>query len=182
MAWLLGGTPAVVVLLLGTALVAGAGGLLALRVHLDRLPLALGPVAAEGRIDGHRALRFRVRLGRGRRMARVKGSVRYLPTRGEPIELPLLVEQERDVIGPWTLVVVDRADQISGAPGRFEVEVEASEGDRTWTARRAYGDELVVSGRFLPALSRKAGRIVLEHGTWAKVEPSGGETRGGSRG
>lgn len=170
LAWLTGGTAGVVILLIGVAVVGVAGGLLALRVHLDRLPLVLAPVAAEGRIDGHRSLRFRVRLGRGRHMSSVRGLVRFVPTQGEPVQLPLLVEQESEVIGPWTLVVVDRASQIADRSGRFEVEILATEGSREWSARRSYGEDLVVVGRFLPAIFLSKGRIKLDHDRWGKVE------------
>jgi len=173
LAAILGGNGAVIVLLLGACAVLGAGGLLALRVHLGRLPLALAHQAVEGRVDGHRAIRFRVRLGRGRRMDRVEGMVRFVPSQGSPVELPLLLPCAEQVVGPFTLVAVDRTDALPGGPGSFHVRVTAREGEREHSAEREYAADLVVAGRFRPALALRRGRVVVDHEAWSRVDREG---------
>jgi len=170
LAWMIGGAAGIWAALGAVALVVLAGAALAARVHVERLPLELSAVAVEGRLDGHRAIRVRVRLGRGRRMDRVRGRVRFLPPDGPPIDLAPLAPDARGVVGPWTLVAVDRADALPGGAGIFEVEVAATEGGRTLTARRTYGGELVVAGRFRAGFARRGGRLVLDRAGWSGVE------------
>jgi hypothetical protein len=155
---------------IGALVVASAGALLALRVHVDRMPLTIAPICVEGRIDGHRALSFRARLGRGRRVDRASARVVYVPPAGAPIELPLLAPRAGPVLGPWTIVAVDRSDLLPASGGRFEVEVDATEGPRAWSARRALGADIVVAGRFVPAVARRAGRLVPDARAWDAIE------------
>lgn len=173
---ILGGTGAIIALLIGVVVVAGAGGLLALRVHLDRMPLVLAPTAVEGRLDGHRALHFRARLGRGRPMDRVSATVQFVPAQGDPIALDLLVDEQRQVLGPWTIVAVDRADALPDVPGHYHVALQATEAERSWSVARSYNTQAVVAGRFRSGIVRQAGKLAFDRAAWGSVEvaePSG---------
>lgn len=149
---LVGGTPAVVTLLVSLLVLVGSGGLLALKAHINRLPLRLGARGVRARLDGHPSFHFRVQLGLGRRMDHARATVRFLPTTGDPIHLSPLLAEGRSLYGPWTLVVVDRAEQIRG-PGRFEVRVVVAERGRAWELEASYPLDDLVEGRFAPALS-----------------------------
>lgn len=154
---LIGGSIAVGALLVGAILAIGSGLSLAARVHLDRLPLTLSARGLTTRLDGHPAFQFRAQLGRGRRMDRARATVRFLPDGGgEPVVLEPLMDHGEGLFGPWTLVVVDRHERISG-PGTFEVRVTAREGDRAWEAESAYRTDELQPGRFVPALRESRG-------------------------
>lgn len=170
LAALVGGTVAVALLVVGVVIVAVAGGLAALKVHLARLPLEVAPVAVEGRIDGHRAFAFRVRLGRGRGIDRGLARVRYLPDHGEPVDLHVLLADARGVVGPWAVVAVDRAEAVRGA-GRLEVAVEAEEDGHPWVVEASWGLEDVVPGRFEPVVQVRRGRLAWARDRWTAVQP-----------
>ena len=106
-------------------------------------------------------------------MDRVEGVVRFVPPQGEPVELPLLLASAEGVVGPFTLVAVDRADALPDDGGRFVVRVTAREGEREHRAERAYGEELVVAGRFRPAVAVRRGRVVVDNEAWSRVEREG---------
>ena len=150
-----GGSIAVWALALGALTVAVCGGLLAVKVHLRRMPLELGDVGVRDRLDGHVAVRFRSRLGRGRRMDRARATVRFVPEQGEPIELQPLMAEAAGLVGPWTVVVVDRHDQCD-QPGAFEVRVQAREGSKTWAVEARYSPEQIHEGRFVSSIRPKA--------------------------
>lgn len=167
---LLGGSTAVAILALGAFVVASAGGAAALKVHLMRLPLEVAPTAVEARLDGHRAFGFRVRLGRGRAIRRGTAEVRYHPVQGEPIELDVVLAEPEAIIGPWSVVAVDRYEQV-GPAGRIELAVRVIEGERDWETTRRWPLEDVVVGRFAPPLENRRGRLSWARARWSEVTP-----------
>lgn len=150
-ALLVGGQVAVWILLLGVGVLLLAGVALALKVHVLRLPLRLSGSGVRLRLDGHPAWQFRAQLGRGRRMDVARATVRFVPDHGEPVALQPLMDHGERLVGPWTVVVVDREERVQG-PGRFEVRVTATERGRAWEAETAYSDDRMADGRFVPAL------------------------------
>lgn len=170
LAALLGGTVAVALLVAGALVVALAGGLLAVRVHLARMPLELAPVAVRMRIDGHPAFGFRARLGRGRSLEHARAVVRFVPESGEPVALSPLLPDGTSLVGPWSLVVVDRHERCTGS-GRFEVQVKASERGRHWAASRAYASNDLHDGRFEPAQIVDGGGLRWRRDAWDQVSP-----------
>lgn len=150
-----GGTIAVGALVLGALTVAACGGFLAFKVHLRRLPLELGDVGVRDRLDGHVAVRFRARLGRGRQMDRARATVRFVPDQGEPVALQPLMAEAAGLVGPWTVVVVDRQDQCH-RPGAYEVRIQAREGAKTWAVEARYAPEQILAGRFVSSIRPKA--------------------------
>lgn len=160
-----GGGVAVALLAVGALAVVIAGGLLALRVHVSRLPLTLSEEGVLGRLDGHASFHFRVQLGRGRRMDRARATVRFLPDAGgPPVTLAPLMDRGEGLVGPWTLVVIDRSEHVRG-PGAFEVRVQVRERDREWSADKVYAREGLVAGRFVPA-------VRTELALWGSAAPS----------
>lgn len=173
-----GGTVAVSALVLGVIVVLVSGGLLALRVHLARLPLELADLALTTRIDGHHAYGFRARLGRGRLMRNATAQVRFLPDHGDPIPLEPLMGTGERLLGPWTVVIIDR-DGRCGGEGRFEVSIDATEGQKTWTAAHTYGADDIQAGRFRAPVGMRNGRLALTHDAWDQVRPPTLEDRDG---
>jgi hypothetical protein len=167
-AFVFGGSVAVWVLVVGTVAVLASGGLLALRVHLARLPLELSDVALSNRIDGHRAFGFRTRLGRGRLMREATARVRFLPDGGDPVDLEPILGAGDALVGSWTVVVIDREGQC-GDPGRFEVTIEAGEGSKRWSASHTYDAADIQTGRFSAPADVRNGRLALAHDAWDKV-------------
>jgi len=170
LAALVGGPVSVWILLVGVAILLLSGGALALKVHVNRLPLRLSGAGVRTRLDGHVAYQFRAQLGRGRRMDRARATVRFLPDHGEPISLEPLMDRGERLVGPWTLVVVDRQERIRG-PGSFEVRVQVKEGERDWEAETAYRDDALVEGRFVSALSRRSADWLSKSPPFDAVEP-----------
>lgn len=152
---LVGGWLGLAVVLLGVLGLLSAGSLIALKVHISRLPLQLSVEGARARLDGHPSFHFRAQLGLGRRMESASASVHFLPDDGDAIELePLLARGER-LHGPWTLVVVDRDERIQGE-GRFHVRVEVEERGKRWEVERDYPVFDLVEGRFIPPVGTTA--------------------------
>ncbi|MFK7928418.1 MAG: hypothetical protein AB8H79_09515 [Myxococcota bacterium] len=169
-----GGSVAIVALLLGAAVVLGSGAVLATKVHLGRLPLEVAPVALQDRLDGHPAYRFRARLGRGRRMDRAAATVRFFPDAGDPVDLEPLLGRAQGLVGPWTVVVVDRAEVCTG-PGRFEVRIRAAERSREWSAEASFSRSELKSGRFVPALAPRPLRLLAGE-RWDQLRDAEDET------
>jgi hypothetical protein len=167
---LAGGSIAIGALVAGTVVVAVSGAMLATRVHLDRLPLEVAPIALSSRIDGHPAYQFRVRLGRGRLMRDARATVRFVPDEGEPIALEPLEPDASERVGPWTLVVLDRDLQCT-RPGHFAVGVEVEDRGKRLVASRQFPSEDIRPGRFAPPLIVRKGKVLLVTDRWAEPEP-----------
>ena len=153
-ALLVGGQVAVAAILVGVGILLLAGAALALKVHVLRMPLRLSEGGVRLRIDGHPAWQFRAQLGLGRRMDVARATVRFVPEHGEPVALQPLMDHGERLVGPWTVVVVDREERVKG-PGRFEVRVTATERGKAWEAETAYSDERMAEGRFVPTLRKR---------------------------
>lgn len=113
---------------------------------LGQLPLELSHKACTYELDGRPTFAFRVRLGRGRLMRRARARITW-ELDGHALELEPLFGQGERLIGPWTLVVVDRRAQVVG-DGSFRVEVEAIEGDLRWSASGTWRRSQLAVGRF----------------------------------
>lgn len=166
----LGGSTAVAILAVGAFAVATAGGAAALKVHLMRLPLEVAETAVEARLDGHRAFAFRVRLGRGRAIRRGTARVTYHPEQGDPIDLDVVLAEPEAIIGPWSVVAVDRDEQV-GDTGQVELTVRVVEGERDWETTRRWPLDQVVAGRFAPPIETRRGRLLWARDRWSEVTP-----------
>lgn len=142
-----------------------SGGALWVRARVDRLPLQLAGRALSGRVNGHRVLRFRVRLGHGRAMREAVAVVRFLPQDGAPVELGTAHAPGEVIVGPWTICLPD-PEGLSEQPGHFEVEVRALERDHSWEARSHIASEQVQEGRFGAGMRRRGGRLRWDDASW----------------
>lgn len=165
----IGGTEGAVAVAVGVVVLVASAALLAWRVHIERLPLVLGPVAASAKLDGHTAFRFRALLGRGRAMLDARARVRFVSAQGDSIELEPIMARADQLLGPWTVVVIDR-EQVWDKDGRFEVEVAAVDPKgREWSVTQRYGATEVIDGRFSPGLVLRKGRMQWDLDAWSNV-------------
>ena len=136
------------------------------RVAVASLPLELAPSAARGSVRGTAVFRFRVWLGRGRQMTVERAVVRYVS--GErSVDLAPAVGGGQSVVGPLTLLISD-ADGVCQGGGRFEVDVQAREGDKLWAASATYAEDDVVVGRFREGLVLSGG-LCLEPSSYGLI-------------
>lgn len=156
--------------LLGAALscAVAAGVFAAWRHRVDRLPLALSERALRGSFGARPAYRFRARLGHGRTLHDARARVVFHPDGEPPREVPPTLAALPLATGPWTLVVVDDG-AIADRPGRFEVEVTATEGPRRWRAARSWRTEELRPGRFGGDVAIVGGRLVVDPTAWEAV-------------
>ena len=132
------------------------------RLAVASLPLELAAAAARGTCRGKSVFRFRVWLGRGRQMAVERAVVRYV--RGaETHDFAPLVGGGHTVVGPLTLLISD-ADAVCEGGGRFEVDVQAREGDKRWAVSATYAEDDVAVGRFREGLELAGGLRLLPEG------------------
>jgi hypothetical protein len=155
---------------LALALAGGSSAIGLEKRRLAMLPLALSPVALRGTLDGVRAWRFRVRLGRGRSMVLLGATVRFHGEDGIVISLKPVLPASARFLGALTLVVLDREGACAG-PGRLQVEVSAAEGDRTWTAEGSWSTTDTRPGRFAADFVLVGGRLTPRPDTWDTVIP-----------
>ncbi len=155
---------------LAALLTAGGGGLTAWmlreRSRLDALPLQVAAVAARGRIDGWEIFRFRVRLGRGRRMRAPQVRVTWIPDGSDPVPLPVEVPIA-DLCGPWTVIAVDRVGRVHGS-GVLHLQVQVTSGGQDWTAEARYAPDAIVPGTFMGGV-QQARRGLVWSGDWDQV-------------
>ena len=163
----LGDLALVTVSLLGGAGVAAAGWW---RQSLLSLPLELSKTGLQDLLGGHPVYRFRVRLGRNRMATEVRIDVHF---EGEKTLVPLqpVVSALPSVVGPWTVVVVDR-DRTCEGPGRFVVRVRAQEGERVWEVGAQYERSELLTGRFGADLRVEGERLVVDPDQWSAIMPS----------
>lgn len=133
-------------LALGTAAPLAAWSAVRLRSQLETLPLAIAPVIGTGSVDGVRIYRFRLRLGRGRRVLTPSATVSFEDVDGERYALAAHVPAD-DLIGPFTIVCPDPR-QVCAGPGRFVVQVACDAPDRAWTAQATLDKRLAHDGWF----------------------------------
>jgi hypothetical protein len=157
--------------LVGLGAVASA---LAGKLWLASLPLEVAPLAVRGRLDGHASFAFRVRLGRGRKMERIRARVRYVPRDGAPVELVPLLPEGTGLVGPFTVVVVDR-DGACRADGAFELWVEAKDGGKTWNTSSRFERARIQTGRYRSGLVRHGTGVRWDRNAWREVEVEPGE-------
>lgn len=135
------------------------------RRRIDALPLEIGRHAVRDEVDGRPVVRFRARLGRGRRAEEVKASVRFVGPDGHEHTLPVAIPAP-EVCGPWTVTAADSAGHTAG-PGVLEVRVEVREGGRRWSADARFTS--VQAGRFVPPAFRAGRSLRLERDRWDVV-------------
>ena len=141
--------------LLSTGALVGAGLGWRHRVGVLNLPLQLADCGARGVQRGTPVYRFRVWLGRGREMRVERAVVRYVSGDASHDLAPEL-GAGLQVVGPLTLLVRDTAEVCRGG-GRFEVDVQAREGDKLWAVSATYAEDELQHGRFCKGLALAGG-------------------------
>ncbi|MBN2797826.1 MAG: hypothetical protein JXX28_01645 [Deltaproteobacteria bacterium] len=151
---------------LGVVAALGAG---LLRLQAARLPLEISERALVEALDEERTLRFRVRLGRGRVISRVRQRLVWVHEGGEEELLPLVIPGAAALVGPWT----PTARVPAGAPrdGRLVLTVSGSEGARRWSAERSWTWSQLTEGRFHPGFHTEGGRLTLDPERWDAPQP-----------
>lgn len=154
------------------AVVAGAGGALAVvrRRGINRLPLELAPVAAVD--ERAHSVAFRAWLGRGRRIDVLTVDVSWRALDGAVVPLSPWVPAA-PVVGRFQAVVRDLP--AGWDLGWLDVTVEARSRGEVWRMTRSYGPGERRTGTFAPGLRRSGGGLAWVQQEWPHVEaPSDG--------
>ncbi len=148
-----------------TAAAAPAGGVLggglAARWMARSLPLQLADAALRDKQDEGDVFRFRVRLGSGRRMRQARARVLWR-SEGRSVELPLVLGELDELIGPWTLVALDPDGVVDG--GHLDVYVHGEAGGQAWSTSATWEVAAVGEGRFCAP-------IIASGSRWRLAEP-----------
>lgn len=154
-------------LVVPTGFIAGVAAMS--RRLVGSLPLQLAQAGLHERGDNADQYRFRVQLGRGRTMRDARATVTWRGANGEVPLTPLLAEAAV-LIGPWTLLVVDKEGSCDG-DGVFDVHVVAVEQGKQWQAHASWEKSALVEGRFEPAVAVQRGKLIWQRDRWDAVSP-----------
>jgi hypothetical protein len=138
------------------------------RLRLDRLPLELSRTGLVGELSGHRVVRFRARLGRGRVLSDPAATVQWLPDDGEPTPIDVVGPGVAHLLGAWTVLAIDRGQHL-GEAGTLEVTVRGREGERDWQVSRQFPIGELRHGTFAGGLEHRGGKLSVVPRTWDAV-------------
>lgn len=137
------------------------------RRRVASLPLELGAAVLTGRVNGSTVYRFRARLGHGRTGLGTHCDVTFVPEDGEGVGLEV-VETPARVVGPWTVVAVDRRG-VCQPGGQLSVRVHTNEGGRQWSAEGSYRVADARKGWFRAPVRTGSGRLRWDDTGWDRV-------------